>query len=525
MKQPVSRRPDSRAAQRHHVRLRSCAAMFSVVAALTGGCGTTVTGAQLAGGSGSELGAPGAQAGSSADDFSAQVGGTQTPTRPGSSAATVTGGSQTSDTSEVTRARLRSAGKNTPGGRHLPALKIGFLLQDFRFGAQGPDPMQGFKDLVAYLNAHGGLAGRRIDADFYAENANEGTLDSNAQKACTRFAEDEHVQLVVSDEMYHPNLQQCLGAARIPQVDAGIAFNPDAVAQHEAPYYMGPTTIGRDRYEPALLSLALKNSWVRSGQKIGVLIQDCPLESRIYDKVIVPTARAAGPQLVPERFDCSEGLKNLGSVTAQIQSSVLKFRSEGVTAVMADSSAESVVWAFFGPQAQQQQYHPTYLMTSDAYPYQLATSHSGSLSFPVEQLPQMRGIGWMPVADVGPKAPVAASQGTQQTRCLQMSQTHGNATLQSDGGGTSNVLSEYLQECDALLLAGELLAATGGSTALPDLAGAYPSVLSAFVSASSPTGRYSPRSARGDGVDVVTPFTYDARCQCTRYVGPPQHVD
>ena len=436
----------------------------------------------------------------------------------------MTGGARATGVTGVAPSGPRSTGSNASGARRLGPLKIGFLLQDFRFGAQGPDPMQGFKDLVSYLNAHGGLAGRRIDPDFYAEDANQGTLDSNAQQACTRFSQDDHVQLVVSDEMYHPNLQQCLGGARIPQVDAGIAFNPDATAQREAPYYMGPTTIGRDRYEPVLLSQALKNNWVQSGQKVGVLIQDCPLEARIYDKVIVPTARAAGLQLVPERFDCSEGLKNLGSVTAQIQSSVLKFRSEGVTAVMADSSAESVVWAFFGPQAQQQQYYPTYLMTSDAYPYQLATSHSGSLSFPVAQLPKVRGIGWMPVADVGPNAPATGPQRTQRARCLQMSQTHGNATLQSDGGGTSNVLSEYLQECDALLLAGELLAATGGSTALPDLVSVYPRVLDAFVSASSPTGRYNPKSSRRDGVDAVTPFTYDAHCECTRYIGPSQSV-
>jgi hypothetical protein len=131
----------------------------------------------------------------------------------------------------------------------------------------------------------------------------------------------------------------------------------------------------------------------------------------------------------------------------------------------------------------------------------------------------------MPVADVGAGAPAAnPAQRAQRALCLRMSRTHGNATAQSDAGGVSNVLSKYLQDCDAVLLAGKLLAATGGSTALSALTAVYPTVLRSFVSASSVTGRWSPLSGRRDGVTEAAPFTYDTRCECIRYVSAPQRV-
>jgi hypothetical protein len=222
---------------------------------------------------------------------------------------------------------------------------------------------------------------------------------------------------------------------------------------------------------------------------------------------------------VTQTLQCNNGTADLAPTVSQIQSSVLKFQSSGVRAVMAVSAAESVIWVFFAQQAQQQQYFPTYLMTSNAYPTVIVESRSSQLDFPDGQLPGVHGIGWSSIADFGVKVPAAnAAHRAARDLCMQMSPTWGGAKNQTDGGA-SNTLSEYFAACDTLLVLSKLLAASGGSATLPALTAVYPRVLTSFVSATAGNGILRPPTGRHDGISAVSPFLYDGRCTCIKAAG------
>lgn len=408
-------------------------------------------------------------------------------------------------------------------------MKVGFLVVDNsklsrEAGADaGPDPQQGFRDIVRHVNAHGGLEGRPIRPEYYTIDGRTADAPTHAARACAFFAQDKKVQVVVGKEWTHPGLESCLGAARIPHFDAGMAFNLDAGSQAEFPFYFNATTIGGDRYESQRLPLAVKRGWIKSGEVLGVFVADCTPYTRVYEKIVVPTAKRLGMRTVPQRFKCPEGAKDLADLTAAFKSAVLRFRSEGVTTVMAVTTAESVIWAFFAQEAENQGYKPTYLLTSDGMPYGMTTTAS-HLAFPEGQVEKVRGFGWKPLVDVGPKAPpVDPAQRAHRDACLKMSPTAGGAT-EGTSATKPELLSWYFDMCDTVLLLGKLIAATGGSTALPDLNSAYRGVAGSFVSATDLSGRFNPAAGRHDGGSAIAPFSFDKGCSCTRYVGPPVRV-
>ena len=379
---------------------------------------------------------------------------------------------------------------------------------------------------MSYVNAHGGLAGRTIKPDYFSANAGDTntTTDQEAQSACAHFTQDQHDEVVVSQEWYNPTLESCLSAARVPHFDAGISFNADGTAQRQTPYYIDAATVGADRYEPVQLKVALAQTWIKPGEKIGVFVMGCAMYNRIYDSVVVPAAKSYGLQLDEEQIQCNNGTADLAPTVSQIQSAVLKFQSDGVGAVMAVSPAESVIWAFFSQQAEQQHYNPTYLMTSNAYPEEIAEARSSSLAFPADQLPLVHGIGWSSIADFGTRAPAAnAAQQAQRELCKKISPDWGGAKNQTDGGA-SNTLSEYFAACDTVLLLDKLLAADGGSTALSALNSVYPRVMASFASATAGSGQFRPPAGRHDGISSVTPFQYDGHCQCIKPAGPSVSV-
>ena len=509
---------------------------LSAAAALVSGCGTTVPVTTTVQTGGSAL--HGAGSGNSLPDATAPTstggspGGGSAPAGSGPGATAGAGGTSATGgepggSASVPRGDLPGSG--AAAGSHGP-LHIGFLVVDNSdipgFGHKsGPDPQQGFKDMVSFLNLHGGLAGHRIEPVYHSINGGQGDASSNAQAACADLTQDHHVQLVVTAEWTQPTLEACLARAHVPHFDAGIAYNLDGAAQRQMPYYLAPATIGADRYEAVRLRLAVARGWLKRGDKVGVVLAGCQPYQRIYSDVVVPEARRLGLQIFSEEFQCNNGAQDLGGEVAQFRSAELRFRSEGVQTVMAVSPAESVIWVFFATYAQQQGYHPYYLLTSDALPFALAASQGGTLSFPAEDLPHVRGFGWNLIADSGPKAPAAtAAQDARRAACKKMSPTMGGTTQQGDDGARSTSLFEYFEQCDTLMLIGRLLTATSGSTALPALNSSYARVAGSFVALSSVDARFRPTNGRHDAVSAVRPFGYDATCKCMKYVGPTINV-
>jgi hypothetical protein len=295
-------------------------------------------------------------------------------------------------------------------------------------------------------------------------------------------------------------------------------YGQDLKSQQESPYYLGPVTYGLDRYTAALIKTAVSKRWVASGETVGVVLQDCPEQIRTYNNVWVPLARAHGLRLVSSTIVCNSS-GNVSQGVSEIQSSVLKLHGSGAKAVSFLTAGDAFTAALFALSAQTQAWHPRYLMTSLGEPARLSVP--SALGMPEAQLHNVLGIGWVPETDVGSHPPIDARQRAQQRLCHRISPNDGGADSQNSTARLDGI-SNYLMECDTMLILQRILAADGGDLSLSGILSVYPKVVGSFVAASNRSGTLHPTSGRTDGQVAAAPFAYFLSCSCVRYTGPPR---
>jgi hypothetical protein len=450
--------------------------------------------------------------------------------QPGALPALSPGGSSTAGLVPGTTPASALPGPGVTGRAGLALrspIKLGFLATDFNkaaaafgFSGEEADPFKAFKEMVRYLNSHGGFAGRTIQPDYFSLDGSSASGTAEYERACTHFTQDVKVEAVISDNNFHPTFEGCMDKADLLHLDMGI-YGLDRTGQRQNRPYRAPTTFGVDRYSVALLETAVATGMVRRGDHVGVLVEACIENIRTFDQVVVPTARRLGLPLTTAQSACSEGTGSIPTETTQIQNAVLKFRNAGVTSVVTVSGREPFLDVLFAQGAEQQRYRPYYLMTSVATPARGVLSKGNGLSMPAGQLPQIRGLGWVPITDVG-STPSHEPSTLKQRRdlCRRMNPSQGGAASAPDAGVRLDFIGHVLRECDTMLFTGELIRATGGPLGLADVSRVYAQVLEGFPSVSNLRGSYRATPGRIDGEFAGAPFTYVSSCACIRYSGP-----
>jgi hypothetical protein len=396
------------------------------------------------------------------------------------------------------------------------------LAASFGFSGKA-DILRAFKDFVAYLNKHGGIAGHQIKGDFYYLSGTSADPNSAYQTACPHFTQDQHDQLVITDFEYNPIFERCLAQAHVPHFDAN-RYGLDRVGQRQSPNYLGPVTFGVDRYTRAQIQAAISEHWIARGQKVGVLVEGCPADIRTYNNVWAPAAKQYGFQLVGAQTVCSTS-GDLGGATSQIESAELKFRSAGVKTVSFISAGDGFLAVLFATNAQVQGWHPLYLLSSISTPERGVESQSSGLSMPAAQLPQIRGLGWDPTTDVGAHAPKPdKAQAAQQSLCHRMSPSDGGANSAPDAGVRIDFISHFRLDCDVMLIVKALVERSGDNLSLAGIKSVYAEVLRTYTSANNLTGQLQASGGRTDGDVVAAPYSYQGGCSCVRYVGRARAV-
>ena len=142
-----------------------------LAAALLAGCGTTVPLAARNQGADGSLDTQGGSPTGVAPERGASQPGTSTDPRLGGSEPLSGAGAKTLTPAVPT---ALSSGPAVPSALKTP-VRLGIMMTDFNkaaaafgFSGEAVDTFKGFKDMVRYLNQHGGLNGRTIQPDYYA---------------------------------------------------------------------------------------------------------------------------------------------------------------------------------------------------------------------------------------------------------------------------------------------------------------------------------------------------------------------
>lgn len=505
--------------------------VFPLVVGLAG-CGSTVqmkgSVAVPQGAADAGLSAPGAAGalGSPNDASAAGTGGTGSgtgPTVPGSS------GSPSEPDGQLGAGQPGTAQPGKAAAAGAP-IRLGVVIPDASaliaaFGATPPsDIFAPWKAQIAYLNAHGGIGGHRIDPVYVRHDATAQDGDNAAQTACTEVSDDRKVDIVAAAGMISDVFLTCLQKKGVSSFDFTPWVSDGAdLARH--PNLFAPDAVSVDRYARALIKVSVARGVLKSGDTLGVLTEDCPWGPRVYSNVVVPLARSYGVKTETATFSCNKSLsgQQVAAASSQTQQAALKFGSLGVTHVMALSAGEGFIIVQFQNNARGQRFDPKYLITTNAYPYNNGR-RDGAVMFSEDALPNMSGIGFKPYIDVGDAAkPATAAQAAAQAFCRKMDPEMGGAKANTGKTHWQSVDTFYVT-CDQMLTLKRVLEADGLRFDVASLKSGFQKVLRTAVGAAVASGSYAPMSNRRDGVGQVHPFVWNSSTQHFTYVGRPSRI-
>jgi hypothetical protein len=403
------------------------------------------------------------------------------------------------------------AGTDGAVSRDSSPIKLGLLYvnNDAAAGA-GVDngttfgPRKVLEALVQATNARGGLAGRRVVPTYVEIKSSSSSFASELQAACSSFAEDAKVSVVMSYlGLAEEQFSACLARSGIVHVNGSYGLG-DSTSIAAQPITVSPNALGADRRLKALLERMKAVGHLTGSSRIGVLVEGCPYNERATQRTLLPTAKQLGLNVVRVRATrCFGGINDLSGLASDSQGAVLDFNAQQVDRVVFVSAVEGNLMLVFATAAESQAYRPGYALSTLAIPNVIKDN------VPQAQLTGAKGMGWLPALDDdGDLTPTPAADA-----CI--------ARLKSQGLSPATRSDHWFafSPCDTFALADRVLEQTGGSAAADRWNQGLNAVGSTFVGAAMVEGRSEFRAGRREGPARARTFAWTPSCSCFRYVG------
>jgi ABC-type branched-subunit amino acid transport system substrate-binding protein len=357
--------------------------------------------------------------------------------------------------------------------------------------------------VINYINAQGGVAGRRLEAVYQAVDlvglvANAAAAD---QASCSFFTEDAKVFAVTTSIPSGEGLSTCLAQRETPLV---MATNDEYDQQNmddAAGWFYLPSVPNLTRAVRIVVDGLFAQGYYQPGTRLGVVrFNAYPAYQRAAEALRAALARHG------VTIEEDAGMSSYTS-SQEYQSAVLRMKAKNITHVQfIDVSGLMAIQ--FMQHAESQLFRPRYgLSTGNSLAAVVASA-------PPAQLRRALAIGWMPSLDVDAAHDPGGRPGAAQ--CLQI--------IRAAGLAMNDRIAETLAlwTCDSLFFlkaaldAAPDVSAAGFRAGAERLAGAYQSA-SAFATFFGP-GRY-------DGVAAARNLVFDDGCSCFVYRGPSYAVN
>lgn len=348
------------------------------------------------------------------------------------------------------------------------------------------------------INARGGIAGRQVRYSIYRYTTAEGAQISQLeQAACAHWTQDDPAFTVAFSTS-----ENFLGCAE----DAGqVTYASTLTASDERifreyPHHLETSSMGLTRQQPNLVAALEAQGYYEDGYQLGVVMWDEPRFVRAYEESLVPALEASGREATTDaRIKYLESNADLGQVSAQVQSTVLRFKTLGITHVKIIESNALLAFLFM-TSAENQDYRPRYGLTSQNGNTALAAL------VPEGQLDGAVGIGWIPSFDV----PASERPQTEAARgCLDRFAAAGEEPANDNNAAVMLSICERMFFTKAAIEAG-----------LPDITNdsfvrGAESLGDSFPSYTSFGNLFGPQ--RHDGAYLYRHVAYDPGCVCFHY--------
>lgn len=522
---------------RDRMRIMRVSAVVTVLALVSAACGSTVqVGGEQADGQEVTLGEPGQ------DELELDLGATDAPGEPGgeldgfdgpgATGGEAGGGATTPGTSGAPGGGAAAPGQPAPApgtgqastqgparGLTDTEIFVGFAYTidgaNEALGVEGitTGDMRGrYQVLLDYFNARGGAGGRDIVPVYHGyDGTSTQSFSAQEQAGCATYTQDNEVFVVTEagTEFSDGTMLACLHNAGVPSLNS-----PGTSQQSDAVYARFPNFVTTN-----VLSLdTIARMWPRGMEetgffeprsvtepvRIGLLTYDTPSMRGVTEQSLKPAMRAVGQEFDEEAYISRPSrLADVGSMTTQINSALLRFRSAQVQHVMIQDIGNALLTLLFMQGAEGQGYRPRYGLTSNNGG-QLLVDEGGNAA----QFADARMIGWLPHFDV-PEREFTESMGPARELCERIYAEAGVAFENRNARAVA-----YLQ-CDELFSLTAALNAMEGAVTQDKLIPTFVGLGTSWQSALNGPTRFAPDRRYGVSRYRLARFVDD--CTCFRY--------
>jgi hypothetical protein len=397
----------------------------AVIALVTAACGTTVpldqqgvapsapqalgTDAAMpnaaAGGDG--LGTTGAGTGGAAPGAPAGTAGAAGAPAAGGAA----GGGQTTGTAGATGGQQSSAVSRGGGaggtgpGVDADSIHVGMYYsndgdqanESTGFESNTADARQVYNAIIKDINRRGGVLGRRLKPVYFRVSAvTSQTLSEQAQAGCAHWHEDNEVFGVLG--FPHPVVLEC--TQKVGGVSVGGVlgtFLTDTFRQY--PEFIEPGGMDVETQAAVTINGLARQGYFSggapTGTKVGILTFDHEGFRRAVEGTAIPAlARHGIPEPEVQYISPPQRIQEVGNSSSEVQSAVLRFKSQNVTHVVILEGAAGIaggghLMMLFTNSAEAQAYRPRYGLNSGS------GLNGVSPQTPEGQLDKARAVGWV----------------------------------------------------------------------------------------------------------------------------------
>jgi hypothetical protein len=461
-------------------------------------------------------------------DRPAAVGASQSPglSGPGASDGSTLGGGSGTTTEAIALARTsggsggttgdvaagvlpRSGGETgvtlAPSANREP-IQIGFITTSMsNAGSLGFNAGQSYADkatfeaLVAEYNAHGGVAGHRIEPVYGETDTANSDWSTQFAAVCAKFTQDNHVKVVIGYTfMFLPSFEACLAKAGVPHLYGG--YQPgDVLDQQQLPTLIGTGHPTVDGNQLTALEGARRSGLLTASTKLGVMLDTCAHGDRAYTRTSEPWLKRHHVTYETAILECTDGAGDISSMAAAVSSAQLRFAANGVNLVF----APGLELLIFMADAQSQGYEPEYLGATGG-------SVIGA-NAPASQMRHFHGFGWVPSVDVDTRHQPYAPTPPQRA-CIAKLGKHGLQPSQFN-----DFMTAY-EACDGIELYAKALAAQGSTEAAAIVRGVV-AALPSYVGAGTYGGAMQATSHQRGGGARYREYGWTESCSCLTYRG------
>ncbi|MGI5184915.1 hypothetical protein ACQEVZ_52555 [Dactylosporangium sp. CA-152071] len=366
--------------------------------------------------------------------------------------------------------------------------------------ADAGDPARQVKALETWVNANGGVAGRKMVAVYRDYEAAD---DSPAaeERLCNQVTQDDKAFAVVLTGQFQSNARPCYASRRTLVLDATLVANDQTTFTKLAPYLWSASYPDYDEFVRAFLGSLEQQQYFAGKTKAGVVAADTPTNRSAYERLAVPELKRLNVTPAVAWIDTTD----LGTLNAGLNQAAVDFRAKGVDRVFFLGGARMA--SFFLTVAAAQSFTARYALSSFDNPSFLVNNPA---TIPKEGLEGAVGIGFNPSQDVPDSA--YPFPGTDAERaCLKVYEADGQKFATREN---ARVAFPY---CDAALLLQAGARDLGADLNAAAWSKAARALGTGFSPATGFAGLLGP--GRFSAANGYRPLAYDGGCGCFAYQG------